>query len=71
MNVNKTREVIREKNIKILTKESLGYYGKQHKPWCSKLLNQRKQAKLQLLQDMGKINGDNLEQRKTYVLIEM
>jgi hypothetical protein len=27
---------------------------------CSKLLNQRKQAKLQWLQDTSKINGDNL-----------
>jgi hypothetical protein len=35
-----------------------------HKPWldkgCSKLLDQRKQAKLQWLQDPSKINGDNL-----------
>jgi hypothetical protein len=33
-------------------------------PWfdeeCSKLLDQRKQAKLQWLQDPSKINGDNL-----------
>jgi hypothetical protein len=27
---------------------------------CSKLLDQRKQAKLQWLQDSNKINGDNL-----------
>jgi hypothetical protein len=37
---------------------------KTHKPWfdegCSKLLDQRKQAKLQWLQDRSKINGDNL-----------
>jgi hypothetical protein len=43
-------------NIKISAKESLGYYElKKHKPWfdegCSKLLDQRKQAKLQWLQD--------------------
>jgi hypothetical protein len=35
-----------------------------HKPWfnkgCSKLLDQRKQAKLQWLQDPSEINGDNL-----------
>jgi hypothetical protein len=46
---------IRE-NIKISAKVSLGYYElKKHKPWfdegCSKLLDQRKQAKLQWLQD--------------------
>jgi hypothetical protein len=37
---------------------------KRHKPWfdegCSKLLDQRKEAKLQRLQDPSKINGDNL-----------
>jgi hypothetical protein len=37
---------------------------KKHKPWfdkgCSKLLDQRKEAKLQLLQDPSEINGDNL-----------
>jgi hypothetical protein len=37
---------------------------KNHKPWfeegCSKLLDQRKQAKLQWLQDPSEINGDNL-----------
>jgi hypothetical protein len=47
-------------------KESLGYYEpKQHRPWfderCSELLNQRKQAKLQWLQDPSEINGDNLK----------
>jgi uncharacterized protein YaaR (DUF327 family) len=37
---------------------------KKHKPWfkkgCSKLLDQRKQAKLQWLQDPNEINGNNL-----------
>jgi hypothetical protein len=37
---------------------------KKHKPWfdevCSKLLDQRKQAKLQWLRDPSEINGDNL-----------
>jgi hypothetical protein len=37
---------------------------KKHKPWfdegCSELLDQRKQAKLQWLQDPTEINGDNL-----------
>jgi hypothetical protein len=35
---------------------------KKHKPWfdeaCSKLVDQRKQAKLQWLQDPSEINGD-------------
>jgi hypothetical protein len=57
-------ETIRE-NIKISAKESLGYYElKKHKPWfdegCSKLLDQRKQAKLHWLQDPSERNGDNL-----------
>jgi hypothetical protein len=58
------QETIRE-NIKISAKESLGYYEpKQHKPGfdegCSELLDQRKQAKQQWLQDPSEINGDNL-----------
>jgi hypothetical protein len=52
-------------NINISFKETLGYYElKQHKPWfnkgCSELLDERKQAKLQWLQDPSEINGDNL-----------
>jgi hypothetical protein len=44
-----------------LGKESLGYFElKNHKPWfdkgCSELLSQRKQAKLQWLQDQSEIN---------------
>jgi hypothetical protein len=55
----------RLENIKISAKESLGYFElKKHKPWfeegCSELLDQRKQAKLQWLQDPSEINGDNL-----------
>jgi hypothetical protein len=62
--INTVWDTIRE-NIKISAKESLGYYElKTHKPWfdegCSELLNQRKQAKLQWLQDPNEINGDNL-----------
>jgi hypothetical protein len=62
--INSAWETIRE-NIKISTKESLGYYElKKHRSWfdkgCSKLLGQRKQAKLQWLQDPSEINGDNL-----------
>jgi hypothetical protein len=53
--INSAWETIRE-NINISAKESLGYYElKKHKPWfdegCSKLLDQRKQAKLKWLQD--------------------
>jgi hypothetical protein len=55
---------IRE-NITISAKESLGYFElTKHKPLfdegCSKLLDQRKRAKLQWLQDPSEINGDNL-----------
>jgi hypothetical protein len=62
--INTIWETIRE-NIKISAKESLGYYElKQHKSWfdegCSELLDQRKQAKLQWVQDSSEINGDNL-----------
>jgi hypothetical protein len=57
-------ERIKENNI-ISAKESLSYSElKKHKPWfdkgCSKLLDQRQQAKLQWLQDPSEINGDNL-----------
>jgi hypothetical protein len=67
--INNVWEMIRE-NIKMLAKRSLGYYElKQHKPWfdegCSKLLDQRKQAKLQWLQNSSEINGDNLNNVKT------
>jgi hypothetical protein len=53
--INRAWETIRE-NIKMSVKESLGYFEfKKHKPWfdegCSELLDQRKQAKLQWLQD--------------------
>jgi hypothetical protein len=41
---------------------------KKHKPWfdegCSKLLDQRKEAKFQWLQDPSEINGDNLNNVK-------
>jgi hypothetical protein len=57
-------ETIRE-NIKNSAKESVGCYElKKHKKWfdekCSKLLDQRKESKLQGLQDPSEINGDNL-----------
>jgi hypothetical protein len=62
--INSAREMIR-KNIKISAKESLGYCElKKHKPRfdeaCSRLVEQRKRAKLQWLQDPSEINGDNL-----------
>jgi hypothetical protein len=62
--INNAWETIRE-NIKMSSKESLGYFElKKHKPWldegCSKLLDQRKEAKLQWLRDQSEINGDNL-----------
>jgi hypothetical protein len=62
--INTIWETIRG-NINIPAKDSLHYYElKQHKPWfdegCSKLLDQRKQAKLQWLQNTSEINGDNL-----------
>jgi hypothetical protein len=62
--INTAWETIRE-NIKISAKESLGYLElKKHKPWfnkgCSKLLDQRKQARVQWLQDPSGINGDNM-----------
>jgi hypothetical protein len=62
--INSAWETIRG-NIKISAKESIGYFKlKKHKPWfdegCSELLDQRKQAKLQWLEDPSEISGDNL-----------
>jgi hypothetical protein len=53
-------------NIKISAQKSQGYFElKKLKPWfdeeCSKLLDRRKQAKLQWLQDPSEVNGDNLK----------
>ncbi|PNF29577.1 hypothetical protein B7P43_G01906, partial [Cryptotermes secundus] len=64
VDVNKAWETIRE-NIILSAKERLGYYEpKKHKArfdeGCSKLLDQRKQAKFQWLQDPRELNGDNL-----------
>jgi hypothetical protein len=73
MEINSASEMIRE-NIKISTKGSLSYFElKKHKPLfnkgCSELLDQRKQAKLQWLQDPSEINGDNLKNvRKTKLM---
>jgi hypothetical protein len=65
VDINRAWENIRE-NIKISAKENLGHYElNQHKSWfngeCSKLLDRRKQAKLQWLQNPGKMNGDNMD----------
>jgi hypothetical protein len=51
--------------ISISAKRSLGHYElKKHTSWfdegCLKLVDHRKQAKLQWLQDPSQINGDNL-----------
>jgi hypothetical protein len=58
--INSAWETIGE-NIRISAKESLGYFELN---WfdegCSKLLDQKKQAKLQWLQDPSELNGDNL-----------
>jgi hypothetical protein len=61
--INSAWETIRE-NIQISAKDSPGHFElKNHKPRfdesCSKL-DQRKQVKLQWLQDPSEINGDNL-----------
>jgi hypothetical protein len=68
VDINRALETIRE-NIKISAKESLGYYElKKSTTWfdegCSKFVDQRKQAKLQWLQDPSKINADNLSNIK-------
>jgi hypothetical protein len=61
VDINRAWETYGE-NIKISVKEILGYFElKKNKPWfdegCSKLLDRRKQAKLQCLQDPSEING--------------
>jgi hypothetical protein len=61
---NREWDNIRE-NIKISAQECPGYCEPKHrKPWfdegCSKLVDRRKQAKLQWLQDPSDANEDNL-----------
>jgi hypothetical protein len=56
-------------NIKVSAEQSLGYYEfNEHRSCfdkgCSKLLYQKKQAKLQWLQDPSKINGGKSEPYK-------
>jgi hypothetical protein len=60
--VNRAWETIKE-NIKAAAKVSLGLHElKQHKPWfdqeCLGFLDQRKQAKLQWIQDTSRSNVD-------------
>ena len=62
--VNRAWENIKE-NIKTSAKESLGLHElKRHKPWvdeeCLGFLDQRKQAKMQWMQDPSQRNVDNL-----------
>jgi restriction endonuclease S subunit len=62
--INSAWEMIRENN-NISAKDSLGYFElKKHKTWfnegCSRLLDQRKEAKLQWLHNLSEINGNNL-----------
>jgi len=62
--IKRAWENIKE-NIKTSAKDSLGPYElKQHTPWfheeCLQLLNQRKQDKMQWLQDPNQSNVDNL-----------
>jgi hypothetical protein len=66
--INSVWETIRE-NIKISDKVNVSYYElKKHKTWfdrgCSDLFDQRKQAKLQWLQNPCVINRDNLNNVK-------
>jgi hypothetical protein len=68
VDINRAWETIGQ-NMKISAKESVFYYElKKHKLWfdegCSKLLDQRKRAKLQWLQDPSKINEDNLNNQR-------
>jgi hypothetical protein len=65
VDMNRAWENIRE-NIKISAKESLGHYElQQRQPWfddeCSKLIDRRKQAKLQWLQNLSQVDGDNMD----------
>jgi hypothetical protein len=62
--INVAWDAIRE-NYKISVKECVGHCeAKRHKPWfdeeCSKLVDRRKQVKLEWLQDPSVGNEDNL-----------
>jgi predicted metallo-beta-lactamase superfamily hydrolase len=65
VDMNRAWKNIRE-NIKTTAKESLRHYELQkHKPWFddeySKLIDRRKQAKLQWLQNPSQVNVDNMD----------
>jgi hypothetical protein len=65
LDINNAWESIRE-NIETSAKNNLGYHRLKHNiPWfddeCLKLIDQQKQAKLQCLQNVNQINGDNLQ----------
>jgi hypothetical protein len=65
---NRAWENIKE-NIKTSAKESLGLHEwKQHKPWfdeeCLGFLDQRKQAKMQWMQDPRQSNVENLNKAR-------
>jgi hypothetical protein len=65
VDMNRACENIRE-NIKTSAKVSLGHYElQQHKPWfddkCSTLIDRRKQAKLQWLQNPSQVHGDKMD----------
>jgi hypothetical protein len=65
VHMNTAWKNIRE-NIKTSAKESLGHYElQQHKPWfddeCSKLIDRRKRAKLQWLQNQSQVNRDDMD----------
>jgi hypothetical protein len=62
--INRTWKNVKE-NVKISAQVSLGLHErKQHKPWfdakCAQILDKRKQAKIQWLQNPNQNNGDNL-----------
>src|SRR5215813_14213001 len=63
-NINRAWESVKE-TIKTSAKESLGLQEmRQHKPWfdeeCLGILDERKQAKMQWIQDPSQSNVDNL-----------
>jgi hypothetical protein len=65
LEIDNAWESIRE-NIKTSATENLGYHSQKHNETrfydeCSKLIDQRKQAKLQWLQNPNQINRDNLQ----------
>jgi len=62
--INRGWESIKE-NIKTSPTECLGMHEmKQHKPWfdeeCLRILDQRKQGKMEWIQDLSQSNADNL-----------